>query len=121
MTVRVRPAPHTARSLPRRLLVALLGLAHLAILGFAPLLDPAPAPAGHQHHLAAESAPGCQPSHAEDCVLCRVLTGEAVGGGAVGGVPLAAAPSPQTFLARGDIAPDRAAHAPLRARAPPAA
>lgn len=102
-------------------MVALLGLAHLAILGFAPLLDPAPAPAGHQHHLAAESEPGCQPSHADHCVLCRVLTGEAVDGGAVAGVPLAAPPSPETFLAGGDIAPHHAAHSPLRARAPPAA
>lgn len=102
-------------------MVVLLGVAHLGILGLAPVLDPAPAPAAHAHHLAADSAGGCQTYHADHCVLCRVLTGEAVDGAPVAAVPLAPPPSPETSFAAGDIAPDHPAHSPPRARAPPTA
>ena len=122
MFLRLRPAhEHTTRVRSRRLLIVLLGIAHLAILGFAPVRDAAPAPSPHQHHLAAETAAGCQTYHADHCVLCRVLTGEAVDGGPVAGAPLAAPPAPEAFFAGADAARDRPPHSPTCARAPPAA
>ena len=122
MSVPVRAVPDArAGVLPRRLIVVLLAAAHLAIPGLAPLLDATPAPPSHQHHVAADSAAGCQAYHADHCALCRILTGEGVGGAPAAGIGLPAPPPAQTFSAAGDTAPERRAGSPVCARAPPAA
>lgn len=101
-------------------MIVLLGIAHLAILGLAPVLDAAPPRTAHQHHIAGDTAGGCQTYHADHCVLCRVLTGEAVEGGPVARAPLAAPPAPEAFFAGADAASGRPGHSPTCARAPPA-
>ena len=105
----------------RRFGVALLAAAQLAIVGLAPGLDAPPTPAAHQHHLAADTAPGCQPQHDAHCVLCRVLSTEAMGAIGVQGAAVRAPRVAASHIA-GDSAP-RAVRppSPLQARAPPTA
>ncbi|HUG40526.1 MAG TPA: hypothetical protein VMM12_08580 [Longimicrobiales bacterium] len=105
----------------RHLLIALIGAAQLAILAIAPRLDPPPAPTGHRHHLAAESAGGCQVYHDEHCVLCRVIATDGVGGSIPAVIPVA---RPSFAAARQpcpEAVPDTDRVAPRQARAPPIA
>lgn len=105
----------------RRFGVALLAVAQLGIMGLAPGLDAAPAPAAHQHHLADDAAPGCQPQHDAHCVLCRVLSTEALGAIGVQG-PAVRGPHLATSHAARDTAPRSVrTPSPLQARAPPGA
>ena len=109
------------KAILRRLSVALLAVAQLGIVGVGPFIDAAPAPPGHELHLASDTDGGCHPYHDEHCVVCRVVASDPLAAGTDLEPPVAAPARALAVPVPSKRAPTATAASPLQPRAPPIA